>query len=109
MTTQERWELYENGEFRQTVAIKLLDWAGYWTTAGLDGIESTLQKKQTERAIDMIIHDLGYVIGTVVSLIISDPAIKEANVITEEMINNAVVSVMAYKLPWITGITELPA
>ena len=111
MTNQERWTLYENGEFRQDIAIELLDWAGYWTTAGLDPIEDTLQKAQTRRAIQMILEDISYVLKIVDGLVISDDAIKAASPedVTPEFIHPIIVSIMANKLAWITGISEIQA
>ena len=49
MTNQERWEYYESGALQRIVAVQLLDWAGYWTTAGLDPIEDDLQREQTRQ------------------------------------------------------------
>ena len=110
MTTQERWALYENGEFRQTIAVKLLDWAGYWTTAGIDGITEPLLKAQTKRAVEMVVQDLSYVIGIVTSLAISDSAIASIEVeeVTEAIIASVITTIMTYKLAWVTGIFDLP-
>ena len=110
MTNQERWNMYEDVVFRQSLGMQLLDWAGYWAAAGLDSITDPLQKAQTARAIEMIVQDLGYVLKIVASFVITDATIKAARVtqVTESMIYNAMVSVMANQLEWITGISELP-
>ena len=109
MTNQERWELYEDGLFRQTIAIELLDWAGYWTTRGVDEIEDATLKQQTKRAIEIITTDLGYAIGIVVSLAISDSSIKGANLedVTEQLVSGVVTSIMTYKIAWVTGIMHV--
>lgn len=111
MTNQERWTLYENGEFRQDIAIELLDWAGYWATTGLDEITDPLQKAQTRRAIQMILEDVSYTIKIVAGLVISDDAIKAASPedVTPAFIHPIIVSIMANKLAWITGISEIQA
>ena len=104
MTNKERWEFYESADFRQVVAIKLLDWAGYWATAGVDGIDNPLLKAQTKRAVNMVVTELGYVTGIVVSLAISDSSIVQAEEVSEEIIGSVVTSIMSYKLAWVTGI-----
>ena len=110
MTNQERWQYYESGQLQRSVAVQLLDWAGYWTTAGLDAITDPLQKEQTRQTIRMILTELSYVIKIVSSLAISDNAIKEAQpeLITESTIATVVTSILTYKLQWITNISELP-
>lgn len=110
MTNQERWEFYESGEFRQTLAIQLLDWAGYWAKEGLGEIADPLQKAQTRRAIDMILQDISYVLRIVAGLVITDETIKAAEVeeVTEQMIYNAMVYAMANELEWVTGVYSLP-
>lgn len=110
MTNDERWIYYESGALQRVTAIELLDWAGYWTTAGLDEITDPLQKEQTRQAIRLILTDLSYAIKVVASLAISDDAIKScpADNVPESVIHTVVVSIMARKLEWLTGITELP-
>ena len=110
MTNQERWQYYESGQLQRSVAVQLLDWAGYWTTAGLDEITDPLQKEQTKLTIRMILTNLSYVIKIVTNLAISDDTIKEAeiNSITESMIRTVIVSILASKLEWVTNISELP-
>ena len=111
MTNQERWAFYESGEFRQTLAIQLLDWAGYWAKEGLDEITDDLQKAQTKRAIDMILQDISYVLRIVASLVITNDTIKSTAVedITEQMVYDAMVYIMANELAWVTGISEVQA
>lgn len=110
MTNQERWQYFESGELQRVTAIELLDWAGYWTTAGLGDITDPLQKEQTRQAIRLILTDLSYTIKVVASLAISDSAIasSEAGMVQESTIHTVVVSIMANKLEWLTGLTELP-
>lgn len=110
MTKQERWNLYENGQFRQSIGIELFDWAGYWATAGLDPIEDETQKNQTRQAIHLILENPSFVIGVVTGLAISDDAVISAEVITDAIIHSVVVSIMANKLEWVTGVapTESP-
>lgn len=108
MTTQDRWILYENGEFRQTIAIKLLDWAGYWMSAGIDSIENDLLRRQSERAIHMIIEDLSYCVKIVTSIVISDSelAATPPEEVTDEQVKRIVDGVMANKIRWLTDIAE---
>ncbi len=110
MTNDERWTYFESGALQRVTAIELLDWAGYWTTAGLDEITDPLQKEQTRQAIRLILTDLSYAIKVVASLAISDDAIKSCppDNVPESVIHTVVVSIMARKLEWLTGITELP-
>ena len=110
MTNQERWAIYNDQTFRDTLGIQLLDWAGYWAAAGLDEITDPLQKAQTARAIEMIVQDLNYAMSIVASLVISDAAIKAAEIteVTEQMIYQAMVSVMANELEWVTGLRDIP-
>ena len=110
MTNHERYTYFESGALQEAVEIELLDWAGYWTTAGLDSITDPLQRAQTAEAIRLILNDLGYMDKVVSELAISDDAIKAAapDGVTESMIYAAVTSILANKLSWITGITELP-
>ena len=109
MTNEERWTLYDSGEFHRSIGIELLDWAGYWTSAGLDGISDPLLKAQTKQAIQIILTDLSYANKVVASLAISDATIKNAQVdaITELMIRGVVTSIMSYRLEWITGIDHV--
>ena len=107
MTNSERWEYYESGALQRIVAVQLLDWAGYWTTAGLDPIEDDLQREQTRQAIKMILEDLSYAVKVVTAMLISDPVIKNGipGYIPESEIYTAVVSIMASRLVWLTGVT----
>ena len=109
MTNGERYAYFEGGKLQEAVEMELLDWAGYWTTAGLDSITDPLQKAQTAEAIRLILNDLGYMVKVTAELAISDDAIKSAEPdgVTEAMIYGAVTAIMANKLAWITGITAL--
>ena len=106
MTNQERWRFFESGELQRVTAIELLDWAGYWTIAGLDEITDETQKQQSREAIHMILNSLSQVTKIVASMVISDDAIRnaEAGTITEAMIRPVIVSIMANRLEWVTGM-----
>lgn len=110
MTNQERWQYFESGELQRVTAVELLDWAGYWTTEGLDEITDPLQKEQTRQAIRLILTELSRTIKIVASLAISDDAIKacDPDNVPESVIHTVIVSIMARKLEWLTGITALP-
>lgn len=109
MTNEERWQLYDSGEFHRAIAIELLDWAGYWTTTGLDEITDPLQKAQSKQAITIIITDLSYANKVVASLAISDSRLVETELsnVNEALIKAIVVSIMANKLEWLTGIDRV--
>lgn len=109
MTNQERWTYFESGELQRVTAVELLDWAGYWTTEGLDEITDPLQKEQTKQAIRLILTELSRTIKIVASLAISDEAIKSCPVdnVSESIIHTVIVGIMAHKLEWLTGITEI--
>ena len=109
MTNGERYAYFEGGQLQEAVEMELLDWAGYWTTAGLDSITDPLQKAQTAEAIRLILNDLSYMVKVTAELAISDSAIKNAEPdgVTESMIYAAVTSILANKLSWITGITAV--
>lgn len=109
MTNQERWQYFESGELQRVTAVELLDWAGYWTTEGLDEITDPLQKEQTRQAIRLILTELSYTIKIVASLAISDEAIKSCPVdnVPESVIHTVIVGIMARRLEWLTGITEI--
>ena len=110
MTNEERYEYFNSGALQRATAIELLDWAGYWATAGLDSITDPLQKEQTKAAIRMILNNLGGTNKIVSHLAISYDEIKNAGVgqVTEAIVKGIVTNIMAFKLAWITGITALP-
>lgn len=109
LTKSERFDYLNSGKPQRITQVCLLDWASYWTTAGLDSITDALQKAQTKEAIRLILSDLGTMTTKVSRLVIGDEAIAaaEPDAVTEAMINTAVVSIMAQKLAWLTGIEEL--
>ncbi|MBP5781931.1 MAG: hypothetical protein J6W04_00145 [Bacteroidales bacterium] len=107
MTNSDRWTLYDSGEIHRMVAIELLDWAGYWTSAGIDGITDPLLKAQTKMAIRMILDDLTYCNKIVVGMVISDPGIKSATEVTESLVSGIVTSIMTYRLAWLTDKHEV--
>lgn len=110
MTNEQRYVYFESGKLQKATEIELLDWAGYWATAGLDEITDPLQKMQTKVAINLILSDLGNMIKKVSRLAISDDRIKSAvpEGITDVDIHLVVVGIMAAKLSWLTGIEKLP-
>ena len=107
MDNQERYNYFNSGILQRSVIIELLDWAGYWTTAGLDSITDPLLKEQTKYAINMILNDLGHTSKVVSHMAISYSDIKDAIEPTEQNIHNVVTNIMSFKLEWITGITEV--
>lgn len=111
MTKNERFDYLNSGKPQRITQVCLLDWAGYWTTAGLDSITDALQKEQTKQAIYLILSDLNTMTAKTARLVVADETIAaaEPGAVTEEMINTAVVSIMTGKLAWLTGIEELPA
>ncbi len=104
MTNQERWNLYDSGTLRQSIAIELLDWAGYWASIGVENIEGELLRQQSRRAVRMILEDPSYTIRIVTGLFVSDDEVKNASEITEQLIHTVVVRIMAGRLQWITDI-----
>lgn len=106
MNNQERYAYWESGELQKETQMELLDWAGYWTTEGLDEITDPTQKEQTRAAINLILCDLPTMVKKVSRLAISDDVIKatEAGGVTEEMVHTIVVAIMAQRLEWLTGI-----
>lgn len=110
MNNQERFVYFESGELQRSTQMELLDWAGYWTSEGLDEIEAPLQKEQTRVAIRMILTDLASMVKKVSRLAISDDIIKAATAgtVTDEMIRTVVVAIMASRLEWLTGVTSVP-
>ena len=88
MTNQERWELYESGELHRAIAVELLDWAGYWASAGVDGIQDELLRAQTKQAVNIILTDLSYANKVVASLAISDASFKN---LTQEEITETII------------------
>lgn len=110
MTKEERRTYYDSGTFQRSVGMELLDWAGYWTSAGmLDAITDPIQKKQMMWAIQVILTDLSYATKIVSALAMSYSDIKNAVVPTELNIQSVVTNIMTYKLEWITNIHEEPA
>jgi len=111
MNNNERYEYFNSGQLQRSVQMELLDWAGYWTTAGLDEITDPLQRQQTRVAINMILIDQGGgMVAKVSRLAISADVFKtkSASAVTDEDIRAVVVSIMANKLEWLTGVTSLP-
>ena len=109
MTNQERYTYFESGVLQRATQMELLDWAGYWTTEGLDEITDRLQKDQTRVAINMILTDTGNMTKKVARLAISYEVFKTkaAADITDEDIRLTVVNIMANKLVWLTGISSV--
>lgn len=106
MTNEQRYEYFESGKLQKAVEIELLDWAGYWAAYFPGEITDPLQQRQTKKAIELILGDLGQMIRKVSRLAISDDRIKSAapEGITDADIRTVVVSIMASKLAWLTGI-----
>ena len=109
MTNEQRYIYFESGKLQQAVEIELLDWAGYWAGAFPGEITDPVQQIQTKAAINLILSDLSTMIRKVSRLAISDDRIKAAvpEGITEADIRTVVVSIMANRLPWLTGIEEV--
>lgn len=109
MTNEERFIYFESGKLQRAVEIELLDWAGYWTTAGTGSIEDPLQRAQTDAMIRMILRSLPECIKQVSRLAISEDAIKTSTGDpAESVIHTVTVSILARKLAWLTGIESLP-
>ena len=108
MTNQERFEYFESGKLQRAVEIELLDWAGYWTTAGTGSIEDPLQREQTEQMIILILRALPEQISMVSRLAISYDEIKTATGDPSDVtIRGIVTNILTFKLEWLTGIKEL--
>ena len=106
MNNRQRYEYFESGQLQRSTQMELLDWAGYWTTQGLDEITDPTQKEQTRAAINLILSELPTMVKKVSRMAISDDAIKaaEPGAVTEEMIHTIIVAIMARRLEWLTGI-----
>ena len=83
--------------------------AGYWASAGVDGIQDELLRAQTKQAVHIILTDLSYANKVVASLAISDASFKNLTQeeITETIIKNVVTQIMSFKLEWVTGIDHI--
>ena len=110
MTNEQRYIYFESGKLQKATEIELLDWAGYWATAGLDEITDPLQKAQMKAAINLILSDLAMMIRKTSRLAISYDVFKESapEGVTDHDIHVVVVSIMASKLAWLTGIETVP-
>ena len=108
MTPQERWDLYESGEFRRNISIDLLDWAGYWSAPGRidEEIEDETQRIQTREAVRIIATDISRATKITAALAISDDRIVESQTVTDAIIKAVVTTIMAQKLEWLTGIRK---
>ena len=104
MTNQERWNYYDSGILQREVAVKLIDWAGYWTNAGLDGITDNVKKYQMRRMINDILNDMSIPIKTISTIAMSYPSIKDAVVPTESDIPTVVDDILSFRLDWVTNI-----
>ena len=106
MTNEERFVYFESGALQQLCEIELLDWAGYWTTAGLGGITDPTLKEQTRAAIAIILYGLDEMIMKVSRLAISDSLFKTKPLseITPADVSAVITSIMTYKLEFLTGI-----
>ena len=108
MNNQERFEYFESGKLQRAVEIELLDWVGYWTTAGTGSIEDPLQREQTNHMILEILQALPEQISMVSRLAISYDEIKVATGDpSEATIRGIVTNILTFKLAWLTGITEV--
>lgn len=110
MNNRERYEYFESGKLQRAVQIELLDWAGYWAEFWPDGLDDELLKLQTKEAVSRILSDLATMTKKVSRLAISADAIKSADPdgVTDAIIHTVVVQIMARRLAWLTGITEVP-
>ena len=109
MTNEQRYEYFESGKLQKATEIELLDWAGYWATAGLDEITDPLQKAQMKAAINLILSDLSMMIRKTSRLAISYDVFKDAvpEGILDSDIHTVIVNIMATKLSWLTGIESV--
>lgn len=104
MTNADRLDYFYSEDYRNSVKICLLDWAGYWTANGLDEITDEKLKTQTTEAINLVLGNLDETTLKVAECVITVDAIKNAETVTDEMIMTAVNSVMGVRLEWITNI-----
>ena len=105
MIKDERWAYFESGELQRKVAIDLIDWAGYWTNTGIDGIESEVQRRQMRFCINQILTDLSYIIRIVATIAMSYPAIKDAvEAPSEADIAATVNDIMSFRIAWVADI-----
>ena len=97
MNNTERFEYFESGALQKSAQMELLDWAGYWMTAGLEPIEDQLQREQTRVAINMILVDGGQLVQKVSRMAISYDVFltKTAEQITDADIRTVIVNIMA--------------
>lgn len=106
MNNRERWEYYESGELQRGVAVKLIDWVGYWTNAGLDSITSEVKKHQMRQVIYDVLHDISMPIKIVSTIAMSYPAIKDAVLPTDQNISQTVDDILTNRLDWVTNILQ---
>ena len=101
MTLEERNTILNSPSFHARIRVAFCDWIGYWAINGTDSIEDETLRSQTENIIQSAIEDIDKYTGKITVLAISDVGIIEATEITDQIIRNAVTSIMSNALEYL--------
>lgn len=101
MTLEERNTILNSPSFHAKVRVAFCDWISYWAINGTDSIEDDTLRNQTENIIQSAIEDIDKYTGKIAVLAISDSGVIEATEITDQIIRNAVTSIMSNALEYL--------
>lgn len=108
MTKSERYDYYNSGKLQPIVQVCLLDWLAYWTSADIEAeITDPLLLAQTKAEIRLLLGDLNGMTQKVAELAMGEEQIRTSAEPSESDINTAVVTIMATRLRWLTGIESI--
>lgn len=101
MTLEERNTILNSPSFHAQIRVAFCDWIGYWAINGTDSIENPTLRSQTESIIQSAIENIDIYTGKLAILAISDAGVIEANELTDQIIRNAVTSIMSNALEYL--------
>ena len=101
MTLEERNTILNSPSFHARIRVAFCDWISYWAINGTDSIEDPTLRSQTESMIQSAVEDIDKYTGKITVLAISDAGVIEATEITDQIIRNAVTSIMSNALEYL--------
>lgn len=101
MTLEERNTILNSPSFYAQIRVAFCDWISYWAINGIDSIEDPTLRRKTENIIQSALEDIDKYTGKIMFLAISDTGVIEATEITDQIVRNAVTSIMSNALEYL--------
>ena len=95
MNFVERNEILMDDEFTAKVRIALCDWINYWAINGTASITDPDLKAMTDTFIQSALGNLEAYVKRIAILIISEGVVKEAQTVTDAIVQTALTTVMS--------------